>query len=240
MSDVDDLLREMDREGDGWYGRATHALQDLRAKVEALEQERNDEFERWQDAHDLHCRAKEQLAAMRQERDALKAQVFTQYDKEEALEQEIGKIVLALGCHRGYILETIGDVTDRADSTPGADEYRRLQAHDAALRAKVEVLEMDVLGARSEIEAMRLRYEAEQESVQGCTAKVVALKSQLTAMKQERDEAERRGMERAAEVVLQTVIKFDVDWLRTATKAEAIAETLRQASAALRGETGGG
>jgi alcohol dehydrogenase YqhD (iron-dependent ADH family) len=59
-------------------------------------------------------------------------------------------------------------------------------------------------------------------------------------MKQERDEAERRGMERAAEAVLQTVIKFDVDWLRTATKAETIAETLRQASAALRGKTGGG
>jgi dGTPase len=70
--------------------------------------------------------------------------------------------------------------------------------------------------------------------------KIADLQAQLAAMKQERDEAERRGMERAAEAVLQTVIKFDVDWLRTATKAEAIAETLRQASAALRGETGGG
>jgi alcohol dehydrogenase YqhD (iron-dependent ADH family) len=61
----------------------------------------------------------------------------------------------------------------------------------------------------------------------------------IAELEQERDEAERRGMERAAEAVLQTVIKFDVDWLRTATKTEAIAETLRQASAALRGETGG-
>ena len=70
--------------------------------------------------------------------------------------------------------------------------------------------------------------------------RIEQLDQQLAVMTQERDEAERRGMERAAEAVLQTVIKFDVDWLRTATKAEAIAETLRQASAALRGETGGG
>lgn len=43
----------------------------------------------------------------------------------------------------------------------------------------------------------------------------------------------RRGLDAAAAVVLQTVIKLDVDWMRTATKAEIIAETLRQASAAL-------
>jgi hypothetical protein len=49
-----------------------------------------------------------------------------------------------------------------------------------------------------------------------------------------------KGLREAAEAVLQTVIKFDVDWLRTATKAEAITETLRQASAALRGKPGGG
>jgi hypothetical protein len=98
---------------------------------------------------------------------------------------------------------------------------------DAALRAKVEALEREVVRLKDKWQERR-------------TNLIEYYEAQLAAMKQERDEAERRGMERAAEAVLQTVIKFDVDWLRTATKAEAITETLRQASAALRGETGGG
>lgn len=39
MSDIDDLLREMDREGDGWYGRASSALQSQREQIEHLENE---------------------------------------------------------------------------------------------------------------------------------------------------------------------------------------------------------
>lgn len=39
-SDVNDLLREMDRDGDGWYGRATHALQAQRLTITRLERER--------------------------------------------------------------------------------------------------------------------------------------------------------------------------------------------------------
>ena len=83
--------------------------------------------------------------------------------------------------------------------------------------------------AMMELKELQIQRNAE------LSEQVSEMHRQLSAMKQERDEAERRGMERAAEAVLQTVIKFDVDWLRTATKAEAIAETLRQASAALRG-----
>lgn len=44
---------------------------------------------------------------------------------------------------------------------------------------------------------------------------------------------ERGGIEKAAVTVLQTVVKLDVDWMRIATKAEVIAETLRQASSTL-------
>jgi hypothetical protein len=104
-------------------------------------------------------------------------------------------------------------------------------AHDAALRAKVEALERELY----EKQDVRLLEQLRLANIDNANTA-----AELAAMTQERDEAERRGMERAAEAVLQTVIKFDVDWLRTATKAEAIAETLRQASAALRGETGGG
>ena len=90
------------------------------------------------------------------------------------------------------------------------------------------------LAKMTELKELQIQRNAE------LSEQVSEMHRQLAAMKQERDVAERRGMERAAEAVLQTVIKFDVDWLRTATKAEAITKTLRQASAALRGETGGG
>lgn len=53
------------------------------------------------------------------------------------LEHELKEICELLGCHRAYIKHTIEDLTERADSIPSADQYRKLEQQVTDLEGKL-------------------------------------------------------------------------------------------------------
>jgi len=106
------------------------------------------------------------IAALINHNDALRTKI-------SALEQEFSGIAKMLGCHRAYILETIGEITDRADRTPGADEYRQLQAKLAAIQATVGDTEFSLRQQLATLTQERgrlkeaLRYQAQSNARRG-------------------------------------------------------------------------
>lgn len=80
LKQVGVLLREMDRDGDGWYGRASSALQDLRTRVEELERVVQDYKVRYAALAELTATQGRQLATMTTERDIWKALCETAQD----------------------------------------------------------------------------------------------------------------------------------------------------------------
>jgi hypothetical protein len=90
-----------------------------------------------------------------------------------ALREERAQIVAKLGCHPGMLLAELDQVTERADATPNADDYRQLRAERDAYRNAVAghserweaaEAERDALAnkcsdAESEIRALRREVE---------------------------------------------------------------------------------